>query len=299
MPGPPALPGGSANPAPAPGQARGGGGSPARRMPGLTERGPSGHTRARTAITAPRSLTAPPMEPPGPRRAAPERGTRSPAPAPPLRAEAAAASPGPGPLPSPGHFEIPPPPRCSPLAAAAAPGLWVRRCPRRSGLGAACPRSACAAPPVPRRPLPAQAAIFCSIVTKELRAGSGRRQPEVEARARPRAGAAREGSPAQRARGPGPQGPPPFWCGAKAEGGAGRGGGVMAAPQPRARGQCGGHRGTAVPARGAACPRGPLSVGPFHVTSGVCALGRGDSVQGGWWPAVPEINIGSTGACRC
>lgn len=63
--------------------------------------------------------------------------------------------------------------------------LWVRRCPRRSGLGAGCPRSARAAPP-PRRLLPAQAAIFCSIVTKERGAGSGCRQPEVEARAAPR-----------------------------------------------------------------------------------------------------------------
>lgn len=221
VPGPPVLPGGSAHPAPGPG-----GGSGWRRpgeCPGVT-------SAAHPGTPAP----GPPSPPPAPSRhrrwslprpAEPPRRPRAGAEGPrsrlPLRAEAAAASPGPGPLPSPGHFESPPPPRRSPPAAAA------RR--RPPGCGCAAARTArgwvpaVRALPVPLRRRAASCPLRRPFSAPLLPRNGG---PEAAAgsrkwrRARPRAGAARDGSPAQRAR-PRPSGAAAILVRAKAEGGAG------------------------------------------------------------------------------
>lgn len=215
--GPSCPPRGQRKPSPSPQRRiRVAAGGPARRIPGVTERGPSGHTRARTAITAPRSLTAPPMEPPAPRRAAPEQGLRGtaatrrsgrrPPPPPPglglslpraiLRAR-----------PRPGAHRPPPPPAAAPPAVGA---------PLPAPLGAGCRLSALCSCRSAAAPPPARSGghflLHCYQGT------GGRKRP-------PAAGSGGARGPAQARPGraappsahrPGPQGPPPFWCGAKA-----------------------------------------------------------------------------------
>lgn len=247
--GPSCPPRGQRKPSPSPQRRiRAAAGGPARRIPGVTERGPSGHTRARTAITAPRSLTA---TADGASRASPSRpraGTEGHRCRPPLRAEAAAASLGPGPLPSPGHFESPPPPRCSPPAAAAAPPAVGAPLPAPLGAGcrlsALCPCRSAAAPPPTRSG--GHFLLHCYQGT-----GGRKRAPEAGSGGARGPAQARPGRAAPpSARRPGPQEPPPFWCGAKAEGGAGCDGDVMVARRLTVPREFEGHRGSAVPA----CP---------------------------------------------
>lgn len=223
------------------------------------------------------------MEPPAPRRAAPEQGLRGTAAA---RRSGRRPPPPPSGLglslprailrarPRPGAHRPPPPP---PLR------LWVRRFPRRSGLGAGCPRSARAAPP-PHRLLPAQAAIFCSIVTKERGAGSGRRQPEVEARAAPRRrGPGGQPRPARAA--PALRSRRHFGAGQRLRVEQGVMGMLWLLVGSQSPGSLKGTGGQRCPLVRSWCGAGGGSVsqqspkcGAVFVTSGVCAQGRGDSV---------------------